>query len=262
MKTVRALTASLLFAGSAGFAQAVPIYFDFTGTVTSAPAGSSSTVGSAVSGSFEFETDAVYAAVGSPPQQVLIDYEATPGTLRSDANLDIGGAAFDALQRSTARYVMMQFTDCNLSLECAAVSGDSFMLYAHSTEEAAFNAAFTGTYMSSSLMLLSLGAAGVDYFNYAAGANPLLLLTAPVGDFYAQYTESLFTCVLGSCQNTSSEAHMFTVDSFSRGVRATTDVPTPGPLVLLGGSLALIWLSRRRLIDLGDRLMLRALRRD
>ena len=111
----RAAAAAAAF-GFGSLAQAVPLYFDFTGTVSSVggsafPSPNESRIGQGFSGGFTFETDRLFATPpGSHPlSQTFIDFS-NSGLGASSSHLTIGGETF-AFPSQPNQYTMMTFND-------------------------------------------------------------------------------------------------------------------------------------------------------
>jgi len=245
---LRLLTAACLLLGCTGFAHAVPMYFNFTGT------GSSSTPGGfvqqPVSGGFTFETDALNpnSPAGEPPQLAFVDFPLS-GHPAASTFLTIGSESID-VQRYTTGYALINFVDaCNAVGECVAGWGENFNLYANSSDFTS-DPNLTGTFHSTSLFLISIAPFSplgqpLDYFDISQGIDPLAITTLPLYSLFASYASFTYDCVAGACTTTGDEQWSINIDSVSRGVLAVSE---PGTLGLLALGVVLLVGRRRRMI--------------
>lgn len=237
-KSVRrsALAATLSF-GFASFAHAVPVYFDFTGTVTvSSQAGE---VGLAVSGGFNFETDRLFTL--PPPsdgiQYTTVDWMPT-GLTEPMGFVSIGDRSF-SLPAHGLYYGGINFAD-GCQPECNLGWRENFNLQVISEDP--FQPNFTGERRSTSLILIN--AYDANAFDGSA-LTPLDALTLPLASLLGVYNEWIYDCVDGACAVAGQIQYQYDIATVSRGV-GPRSVPEPGTLGLLGAALGGLLLRRRR----------------
>lgn len=259
MRTVRllAIAGSLITCG--GVAQAVPLQFNFTGSVTNTAwyAGSwsdaASEIGKQVSGGFTFETDALVSSFYAipVPQQSYLEYPASGIALRSTAYLTLGDDEIDVLPYGR-NYASISFIDaCNPAPgSCDNSWVENFNLYANSSSYP-FTPDFTGTYQTRSLSFSSVipydpwdpSAPRLNYFDVSQGIDPFAIATLPLYTLLAIYSENTASCVAGDCSWTQARQWHMSIDSVSRGIN---EVPEPGALALFGFGIAATFVMRRR----------------
>jgi len=242
----RAAIAALAF-GTAGLAHAVPIYFEFTGSVSqpSATVG----VGTAVSGGINLETDRLLSA--GPPasgiQYSFIDWQPT-GLTGPLAYLDFAGAHHEVPAYSS-NYAMVSFVDGCQPL-CNTQWAEDFNLGAYTDD--AWSEDFTGQMRSRSISLFNIyqnqlpgfPSEGYDAF-VGATATPLDIISLPLAYLNGTYFESISECVNGECSWVRDDYFVFSVDTLTRGV-GPTSVPEPGTLGLMATAMLLGAAMRRR----------------
>ena len=242
---VRAAVAalSLVFAG---LAQAVPIYFDFTGTINGSSDGSR--LGEAVSGGFTFEVDD-FISFESPPDWYQYSwYSDTPVTAGPMAFVNLAGGSA-TLPTYEQFYSYVAFLD-GCHPECVDFVGEGFDFGAVSYDPSPEG--FTGDYRSNSVGITNLYYNPLPYDPYfekwdafdGEHAVPLDLATLPLQNLTGFYSESNSRCVNGECVALSSTAYYFNVDTVSRGV-GPRPVPEPGTPLLFGAALAGLFFLRR-----------------
>jgi hypothetical protein len=263
-RIVAAAGAALIAMSLVGTAQAVPIYFDFTGTITGAsysyplPAGAPTTVegyalGEAVSGGFNFETDRLYDAGTFGFQHSWVDWQPAnltePLTFLSFGGRDVALPVYP----SGSNYTYISFVDA-CTPTCNPGWMENFNLFTTSTDQEITTADFTGTTHRSSLFVSSAAYFSVpdypysEHFDYFDGAtvDPLSIVSLPLFTMIGIYSEETVNCVAGACTNQSLQFN-FSLDSVSRGVGPRTSVPEPGTLGLLGAAaFGLLLFGRRR----------------
>ena len=243
-----------IFAGAlcavtfASAADATPIYFEFTGIVSQASA--TTPVGTAVSGSFNLETDRL-VSFGQPGiQYSFIDYQPT-GLTEPLAILDVGGIHHEVPGYSQ-NYAGVNFVDGCQPL-CNTGWSENFNLGAYTQEP--WSAGYTGQLRNSSISLFNLYEQllpdypyfqGYDAFD-GATAVPLDVLSLPLAHLQGDYYEAISDCIDGTCSTVSSSYFVFEIDTLSRGVKSAESVPEPGTLELLGvAGFSLFLFGRRR----------------
>lgn len=251
-----AVTLALLTFGTA--AQAVPIHFDFTGTVfyEEGP-GAAGLMNQRVSGGFSFETEGltVQRSAGD-----VIESHSDVGATRSSSHLTIGDLDF-ALPAFRDRLNGVHFFDgCSPApTACAPGAGESFMLFAYSGDLPDDTTSVTGTFSVAQLLFSSsvpfvtnpTDPAGrrvpaFDYIDVLAGIESTSIIDLPLLDLSAAYNKFVFNCVDGVCNADVIAIVGFRIDSVDRGFD-NVSVPEPGTLGLLGAALAGMGLFQRRL---------------
>jgi hypothetical protein len=251
----RRATAAALALGFAGLAQAVPLYFDFTGTVVgeTVPPMDGGEVGNAVSGGFTFETDRLFptspAPLGDGFQHTFVDWQPT-GLTEPFAFLNFGGRSL-TWPNYESNYSLISFGEACSPSGCAPQTGENFNLQAHSQD--IWNPDFTGTMHSSFLFFMSAAQTRIpdfpffEYFNYFDPEDivPTAIVTLPLYDLVGVYAETVSSCVAGACTTIEDRQFGFSIDSVSRG-EGPRSVPEPGTIGLLGAALFLCFALRRR----------------
>jgi hypothetical protein len=243
----RAAIAALAF-GSTGLAQAVPIHFEFTGTVSQA--GTTIELGTAVSGGISLETDRLLSS-GLPASDIqysFVDWQPT-GLTEPLAFIDFAGTHHEVPAYSS-NYALVNFVDGCQPL-CNTGWSENFNLGAYT--EDAWSADFTGQMRSSSISLYNIYQNQLPDYPYfeiydafeGATAVPLDTISLPLAYLDGIYYESISDCVNGNCTSGSSDYFVFRIDNLTRGV-GPTDVPEPGTLGLLATAMLLFVATRRR----------------
>jgi len=239
----RAAIAALAF-GCAGVAQALPIYFEFSGIVTQPS--SAVGVGTAVSGRFNLETDRLlFSGPSGGIQYSFVDWEPTDltGPL---AYVDFAGTHHEVPAYSSS-YAILNFAD-GCQPVCNTGWSENFNLGA-STQDA-WSQGYTGQLRSSNISLVNaytlpgFPPQGYDAFE-GATATPLDTLSLPLASLSGSYYESIAECVDGACAETSHDYFVFRIDTLTRGV-VQTSVPEPGTLGLWATAMLLGVATRRR----------------
>lgn len=245
-------TVGLAFAlGYLGIAQAVPIHFEFTGTV--AQGTEQTPIGTAISGGFLFETDRMttFSVDSPPPSRHWVDFgpPATVGTIT------VGSRAVEFPSLGGLNYGAIAFTDvCDGPDNCLANwYAENFLLYAFTGETP--SEGYTGTYRSMSMSFVSDAVLHFPDFPYTQPydyfdldeIDVLSILTLPLLDLSGSFVEFVYDCVAGQCESAGGEQVYFTIDSVQRyaGDRPTP-VPEPGTLGFMGVALAGMIALRRR----------------
>ncbi len=243
--------AVMLAIGFGGPAQAVPIYFDFTGTVTSG----SPTVGlgTAVSGGFTLETDRLIKLI--PPvvdnQSDFFDLDPT-GLTEPFAFIDFAGMHREVPSRAFS-FAAVAFSDACRPL-CDPGYTENITVYAGTMDP--YSEGYTGQRRRSDISLYNTYWNRLPDFPYydiydgfdGATAAPLDIVSMALADLVGVYYESVLDCVAGECTEVFDNDLVsvgFRVDTVSRGVGARS-VPEPASLGLMGAAMFLGIAMRRR----------------
>jgi hypothetical protein len=251
--TVRSAIAAAFSLGTIATANAVPLYFDFTGNIQDG-------TGTAISGGFSVETDRLTGSAPTPAHRSWVDFEPA-NRAESVAHLAFGDRNITVPSGTGTSYVVINFYDGCTPADCPNHQFDNFGVFA-STVDREIVPGFTGTYSSQSFYVASAGITRLpdapfmeafDYFD-AAQVDPTSIVTLPLFDLIGFFSEDTFDCVDGACvalgQGTSFS---FTIDSVERGV-GSRSVPEPGTLGLLGaGLMTALWMRRRQKLELAPR---------
>jgi hypothetical protein len=236
--------------GLAGTASAVPIHFDFTGTITGVEGVEGVAVGAAISGGFTFETDRLVGTHrAGDPQYSWLDLEPV-GLTEPYAFLNFGGRELAYPSAASGNYAVINFFDA-CRPDCGPLGPENFGMYASTGHSAAPD--FTGIIQHSAFYFASAALTRlpdppfIETFDYFDGAqvDPTSIVTLPLYDMVGFYSGGTMDCVLGACVNTDSGSLGFSIDSVTRGIGARA-VPEPGTLGLLAVGLAGLLLFRRR----------------
>ncbi len=263
-RTLASAAAGAVVTAFMGVAQAVPIYFDFTGTMTgnsatsigpdgNVPATEGYSLGGSISGGFTFETDRLYPSDIPPNGRIWVDWQPVDPA-EPLAFLSFGGRDVSLPQYTGLNYTDMSFGDNCTPDGCPPGINEGFSLFASSADQPFIDADFTGTFRTSSVMVFSTAETRVpdfpyyetfDYFDLSA-IDPYSIVTLPLYETLGLYVEETDTCVSGSCTY-SNLTFSFSLDSVTRGVgpRAIA-VPEPDTLGLFAAAGAGFLLFGRR----------------
>jgi len=252
MNLARAAAAAAAL-GIAGLAQAVPIYVDFTGTITASSDGVG--IGGAVSGSFNFETDRLALAPHHPGAPYTFRERPLAGATEPLALLNLGGPDIE-FPRHGNSYNLLSFVDNCLNGVCDTPYAENFNFL--SWGETPYELGYTGLRQLEYFYVISYAETPIpdapywqpfDYFD-GATAQPIDVVSLPLYNMVGLYAQTTDDCVLGNCTRLSDRVVEFAVGAADRGIGSRpTSVPEPGTLGLLGVALAGMFFLRRRTIS-------------
>ncbi len=236
--------------GLAATASAVPIHFDFTGSITGVDGVEGIAIGAAIGGGFTFETDRLAGTHrAGDPQYSWLDWEPV-GLTEPYAFLNFGGRELAYPSAAPGNYAVINFFDACRPV-CAAFGAENFGMYASTGHSPAPD--FTGMfeygafYFASAALTRLPDPPFIETFDYFDGAqvDPTSIVTLPLYDMVGFYSGGTMDCVLGACVDVDPHSLGFSIDSVTRGIGARA-VPEPGTLGLLAVGLAGLLLVRRR----------------
>jgi hypothetical protein len=246
---ISAALCALTFTALSGNALAVPIYFDFTGTVFTASGSyaNSGLEGTAVSGGFAFETGDLTPFLA--PDLAFAQYFDGPNRSSTayfhSAALDV---SLPLHPQNGSAGIFFTDTDCSHLPYCSPRSDwyEGFQVSGTWGDE------YTPGYVGQ-LHLSAFGVSSLDYdwANFAsfdwASATPIDIVSRPLANVYGSYGDTLYTCgVDGSCTSESPGIFEFSIDSVTRGIGPRAAVPEPDTLALFALGFAGLLVIRRR----------------
>jgi len=245
----RALCAVAL-AGLSASASAVPIYFNFTGTVNQADGSfaQSGLEGAAVSGGFVFQTESLTRMLS--PDLGMVQYfdESMSG---SNAFLNIGtrSIAFPYYPQGHINNIVFADTVCNdVVFHCSPADFERFHLVASSLDDdfaTVSSPDYIGTHRRAHLGVMAYDWRVANYFDWST-VGPVDIVSLPFESIGGYYSESTYVCPGDTFCTSSGGGISFTIDSVTRGFGPATSVPEPGALGLLGAAgLGLLLFGRR-----------------
>jgi len=262
MKTPWKNTFAVAAVVCAGPASAIPVTFDFSGTVAQVvitdfasglpPTFDLSTAGQAFSAQFIIDTDLFGPAVSAPTDtgDRLIFNSELPGAVTS--SLVVNGESIDYAPYAANR-ANANFLDSNGVVSCGEncrrLAPDQFNVNVQSQD-------LTPVGLTASRLLSFSFVAGfqgfdnpesaMTWFDFSPDFDLTQLASLPLLDSLqavVSLTDFQFDCTDVRCQQTGTRRTMFNVTSSSRTVAS---VPEPGALGLLAIGLAGAWFARRR----------------
>jgi len=245
----------------AGPASAIPVTFDFSGTVTQVlnfgpapgvPTIDLSTAGQAFSAQFIIDTDRFGPAMSSSADvgDRLTFGSALPGAVTS--SLMINGESIDIAPFSS-NLASANFLDSNgvvsCGENCSRIAPDQFNVNTISQDltPAGLSAARTLSFsFLAGFQSFDNPEQALAWFDFSPDFDLTQLASLPLLDSLrpsVSLNDVLFDCTEVGCQPTGSRRTMFDVMSATRTVAS---VPEPGALGLLAIGLAGAWFTRRR----------------
>ena len=251
-----ALCAAVL-AGFSSNAAAVPIYFDFTGSISGATGSYAGLEGSTVSGGFAFNTEDLTPFIS--PYSALAQFYEWP-IASSQAHLEFGTSSisYPIYPQDNIASILFFDTDCQGLLYCVPVSEyrEGFELNATSRDVEfdtwANNASYFGQVHEASMTVASYNFDGnFDAIDWDA-ATPIDIVSAPLLTLGGTYQNFVHVCSGQlSCSFDNVGGFDFSIDAVTRGIGSReVAVPEPGTLALMALGLAGMLLIRRRSRDL------------
>jgi hypothetical protein len=255
--SLRALCAVAL-ASLAGAAYAAPIYFNFTGTITSTTGtyANSGLEGTAVSGGFAFDT-AHLTPFLSPDLAIAQFYETPVSTSHAYLNYGSGSISTPSYAQENGASLFFADTDCYQLSICNPLYPyqEGFSIAASSQDVDSATWVQTPGYVGQIRQsVLNVSSWDFDFADFAAfdwaSATPIDIVTQALHDPAGFYSDDLYTCTgEPSCQYEQVSAFSFSIGSVTRGI-VTADVPEPGtPALIVVGLAGLFWIRRR---DVGN----------
>lgn len=245
MKTITraCLLGASLIASFANSAHAVPIAFEFSGTVSGSDAGHMDWRGQTATGRFVLETDN-FTALSPLGRQVTwtdtvsVDVRPSPmiGSLRI-------GDELISLNSEVESYGGINFVG-GCAMDCPATWIENWGVFMN-TQSFALGQPIGDAYRLSGLRFFSDGPINSDFIP-DSGLTPLDILSLPLGLLTGSYSAFDYLCTNGECIQSGFTLAHFRVTSVTRVQIEPTPVPEPGALTLLAASLSGVAFVRRR----------------
>lgn len=249
MKIVRIAVATVVGWLFAGVANAVPIRFDFAGTVTNTSNDRVHLLNQSVSGFLTVETDGLVRLRWLDPFSTLdfASQPAAPGPSLFSANLTVGGEFLPT--SGVFNYGRVRFFDA-CSPDCLPGYIESFGFNINSRDRP-FDDVPEGRYYDTGFALYSMAydpetGQQTNYYDITPDFDVTSILTLPLLNIGGLYQDVIRDCVAGECNSTFS----FVQFNFTSVTRSSASVPEPGSFGLLGAALAGMFFMRRRRLAL------------
>jgi hypothetical protein len=246
----RALCATTLAAFSAS-ASAVPIHFDFTGTVYQADGtyAQSGLEGMAVSGGYVFETENL-TRMESPDLGMVQYFDLN--VLGSYAFLNVGSRSitFPFYPQGNTTDIVFHDSVCpDTVFHCSASDFEYFDLYARSLDadfDTVSAPGFVGTHRNAFMDVSATNWSVGDYIDWTT-ARPEDIASLPYASISGAFSEATYICPAETfCTASDYGVFAFTIDSVTRSI-GPVSVPEPGPLGLFGAAgVGALLVGRRR----------------
>ena len=237
--------------GCAGLAQAVPVYFDFTGKITdtTTPAAAGVAPGVAISGGFTFESDRLIKSTYPENAQLTDFFDLDPAGLTEPlAFVNFAGRTLTVPGYGFSNYAGIEYIDnCPTPTSCLPGLVENFSVFGASSEGYP-DLDFTGTLRDTYIQIYSWRNPGSDFFD-GSSVDPFTMVDLQLLNVMGFVTEGAWTCEHGDCRYDSTQ-FSFSVDTESRGV-GPRPVPEPGTPGLFAAGLLGAFLLRRRLLPKG-----------
>ena len=239
---VTRMLCALALAGVGTTASAVPIYFDFTGSITDATGtyAGAGLEGTEISGGFLFETTDLARFLN--PIAALEQFNGAS----SEAYLSYRAGSI-SFPLGFAGIIFVD-TDCYSFDNCIPVSPfrEGFELSAISRDVDPGNwVGYVGQVKETFLGVVSMQEGDAGDFDWTT-ATPTDIVARALHEMGGSYGEALYTCTGGfSCEYETLGRFDFNIDTVTRGIGPRA-VPEPGTFGLFALALSSIWLMRRR----------------
>jgi hypothetical protein len=271
-RSVFRLLAALGLLSFSGLAVAVPLRFDFSGTVRETNVFNfgintpdHTNDGASFTASILIETSGLTksTSVSSVGTQVqYLDAPAAPEWVMSSVMIagvsyDVGIYGFDRGGISFLDSAGPQPVGCTFP-NCSGSAPDQFSVFDSSTESlfGLVPSPFPGdgVYRTRSLSLNSSDpdfspfnpALSMDYFDLTATDSPLSAVTLPLGFLGGHYSESHLTCTSGPTRRCVGDYNRVTVFSITQITRSIVSVPEPASAALFAFGMLGLAIRRRR----------------
>jgi hypothetical protein len=255
-RIVSGVLCGVALAGFSIDAAAVPVYFDFTGSITETNGtfANSGLEGTSISGGFAFDTENL-SPLFSPDLGLAQFFEWPMLSSQASANFGGGSVSFPVYSPDNIINVVFADTNCTPAPFCQPAwpyfEGFNIFTLSRDVDLATFTApGYVGTVHESQL---SIATSDYDPAHFATyidweTAGPIDITTLPMPNIGGVFVNTVYSCDGGPyCISDQVGYFNFTIDSVSRGVVQATSVPEPGTLGLsVAAGFGLLLFGRRR----------------